>query len=79
MTQAEPRILDTLGGKRAIMVWPALLLLPLILFPVVAQRADFSDSRNVSLWIWASVIGTLGAAAVIITAKYTYFRNSHIC
>ena len=78
MTQAEPRILDTLGGKRAIMVWPALLLLPLILFPVVAQRADFSDSRNVSLWIWASVIGTLGAAAVIITAKYTYFRNSHI-
>ena len=78
MTQAEPRILDTLGGKRAIMVWPALLLLPLILFSVVAQRADFSDSRNVSLWIWASVIGTLGAAAVIITAKYTYFRNSHI-
>ncbi|PHX75869.1 MAG: hypothetical protein CK545_02825 [Actinobacteria bacterium] len=78
MTQAEPRILDTLGGKRAIMVWPALLLLPLILFSVVAQRADFSDSRNVSLWIWASVIGTLGAAAVIITAKYTYFKNSHI-
>ena len=78
MTQAEPRILDTLGGKRAIMVWPALLLLPLILFPVVAQRADFSDSRNVSLWIWASVIGTIGAAAVIITAKCTYFRNSHV-
>jgi hypothetical protein len=78
MTQTETRILDTLGGTRAIMMWPALLLLPLILFSVVAQRADFSDSKNVNLWIWASVIGTIGAAAVIITAKYTYFRNSHL-
>ncbi|MEI7550195.1 MAG: hypothetical protein WCJ91_06925 [Actinomycetes bacterium] len=78
MTQTETHILDTLGGRRAIMIWPALLLLPLILFSVVAQRADFSDSKNVSLWIWASVIGTIGAAAVIITAKYTYFRNSHL-
>jgi len=78
MTPTETRILDAIGGRRAIMIWPAILLLPITIFSVVGQRADLSDSEDVSRWIWASTLGTIGAAAVLLTAKYTYFRKSHL-
>ncbi len=78
MTPTETRILDAIGGRRAIMVWPAILLLPITIFSVVGQRADFSDSQDVSRWIWASTLGTIGAAVVLLTAKFTYFRKSHL-
>ncbi|NBO09040.1 MAG: hypothetical protein EBV30_06785, partial [Actinobacteria bacterium] len=78
MTPTEARILDAVGGRRALMIWPAIILLPITIFSVVGQRADLSDSHDVKRWIWASTLGTIGAAIVLLGAKFTYFRKSHL-
>lgn len=78
MTPTETRILDAVGGRRALMIWPAIILLPITIFSVVGQRADLSDSHDVKRWIWASTLGTIGAAIVLLGAKFTYFRKSHL-